>query len=216
MTTLIAYAEAGSGGNSVDGHVRRSGQNVTFSSIRDEAVGTNVSKTSIAQTMARLQASTTSNQFQRLDRGVTTFDTTPVPANATITSVQLTVYGSAKGSGLGQPDLDVVDVSLAATNDIVTGDYDAFGTTVYASVAYTSYASAGGANNFSVPAASVTKEGVSQYGFRTSWDTDNSAPSWVSGADTYFSFTNADNGSSIPCLTVEYTTAVGRSWGAIL
>lgn len=204
MTTLVVYPDSGSGGASVDGHIRRSGVDQTWSGIRDTAAGTNVSKTSTAQTMARLQASSTSNQFQRLDRGVTTFDTSTIAAGASISSVTLTIYGTAKASGLGSPDLDVVDVALTNTNDIVTGDYDGLGTTVYASVSYVSFSTAG-ANNFSVPTTSVTKGGISQYGFRTSWDTDNSAPSWSTGADTYFSFTNADNGSNKPTLTVDYT-----------
>lgn len=218
MTTLVVYPDAGSGGASVDGHVRRSGVDVDFNTIHDAATGTNTSKVSTAQAMARLQASSTSNQYQRLDRGVATFDTTSIPAAATVTSAQLTVYGTAKSNGLGSPDLDVVDVSLAATNDIVTGDYDGLGTTVYASTAYAGF-STSGANNFTVPTTSIVKEGVSQYGFRLSWDTDDTPPTWYTTADTYFSFTNADNGTNRPTLTVEYTTggaAPTRSFATIL
>lgn len=218
MTTLVVYPDASSGGASVDGHVRRSGVDVAFSTIHDAATGTNVSKTSTAQTMARLQASSTSNQYQRLDRGVATFDTSTIPAAAAISSATLTVYGTAKSNGLGAPDLDVVDVSLAATNDIVTGDYDGLGTTVYASTSYAGF-STSGANNFTLPTTSVVKEGVSQYGFRLSWDTDDTEPTWAITADTYFSFTNADNGSNRPTLTVEYTTGGAvptRSFATIL
>lgn len=217
MTTLVAYCEAGSGApnTTVDGNVRRSAQTQTWSAIRDAATGTHTSRTGLVMTMMRITAATSTDLFADLTRGVTTFNTTSVPSNATITNVTLAVRGSAKLSTLVTTSANVVGVTLANNNDIATADYNDFGGTALATMAYASWSSSAD-NSFSPGNSSVVKGGVTAYGWRMGSDLSNTAPTWSSGADSYFSFVNADNGSNPPSLTVVYTVPTGRSFAAIL
>lgn len=210
MTTLVVYPDTGSGSTTVDGHVRRAVVDETWATIHGSATATNASKTSTAQTMARVQSSATTNQFSRLDRGAMTFDTSSIPSEAAISSATLSVVGTAKLNEFSPtPDVDIVNITLTDNNNIVTGDYDGLGTTVHVSMAHGSY-SASGNNDFTLPTTAVTKAGITALGVRLSWDTDNSAPTWAASKDCYISFYNADNGSNQPTLTVVYTTATQR------
>lgn len=214
MTTLVVYPDADPESTTIDGHVRRSGVDETWATIRAGA-GTNQSSTSASQAMAQLTASTTSNQFERLVRGIFLFDTSSIGASDTVTSATLSIYGSAKAAGLGSTglDFDIVTSNPASNTALAGSDYANLGGTPLASVAYASY-STGAYNDFSLAPADVTKAGISKFGCRLSWDVDNSfGGSWSSGASTSFHCHNADQTGTTqdPKLTVIYTPAGGAT-----
>lgn len=213
MTTTIVYPDAGSGGTTVDGHVRRGGVTLSFTDIRTTS-GNSHTDTAANENCAQLTATTTSNQYSVLRRSIYTFDTSAVPATDVISAVTFSLYGSAKTNGLGEPDLDVVTATPASNNDLVNGDYlyTNFGTSPFGSVPYASF-STSGYNDISLSTGAVTPEGITKLGVRLSWDTDNSAPTWSSGAVTYFEGYYADQSGTTndPKLTVVHAAPTADS-----
>lgn len=215
MTTTIVYPDAGTGGTTVDGHVRRSSVSESFSAIRTGS-GVSHADTTAVMNAVQLTADTSPNtdKYTVLRRSIFTFNTTAVPATDVISAVTFSLYGSAKSNGLGSPDLDVVSATPAANNDLVNADYayTNFGTSPYGSVAYGSYSTAG-YNDIACSTGCVTPEGITRLGVRTSWDTDNSAPTWSSGAASYYECYFADQAGTTndPKLTVEHAAPASDS-----
>lgn len=213
MTTTIVYPEAGTGGASVDGHVRRSGVDQTFSAIRT-GTGSSHSDGVANENAAQLTASTTSEQYSAMRRSIITASTSGVPATDTVSSFTLSLYGSSKSNGLGSPALDVVTANPASYNDLVNGDYayTLFGETALGSVAYADF-STSGYNDIACAPSVIAKEGVTKLGLRLSWDTQNSfGGSWVSEAASSFQIYFADQAGTTtdPKLTIVHATATRR------
>jgi hypothetical protein len=142
------------------------------------------------------------------------FDTSLLTSSANISSAVFSVYGTDKANGLGSPDYDVVASTPASNTTLAAADYGQLGTTVFASVAYASYDTAG-YNGFSLDTngiANVSKTGVSKFGARLSWDTDGSfGGSWGSAQGTRFNSNTADatGTTNDPKLVVTYTIPGG-------
>lgn len=214
MTTTIVYPEAGTGGATVDGNVRRSGVDQAFSAIRT-GTGSSHNDSFANENCAQLTATTTSGQYSVLRRAIITASTTAVPATDTVSSLTVSLYGSAKSNGLGEPSLDVVTANPASDNDLVNGDYSysLFGETALGSVAYASF-STSGYNDIACDPSVVAKEGVTKIGLRLSWDTQGSfGGSWVSEAVTSFQIYFADQAGTTndPKLTIVHAAATRRA-----
>lgn len=203
--SYTGYPDAHPESTSVDGPVIRTTTSQTLANIRAGA-GVSADDTLTTYDAPRLYASTTADQYQRLNRAIFLFDTSSIPAEATITSVTLSLRCTAKANGLGSPELDVVDANPASNTAVVAADFANVGTTVYGSVAYADVSTAA-YTNITLDTAAVTKAGITKLGLRLNWDTDNSfTGTWASTGSSSFTFTYADNGSNKPTLTVEYTT----------
>lgn len=216
MTTTIVYPDAGTGGTTVDGHVRRHGVDQTFSAIRTGA-GTGHGDTYANENCAQLSASTTSGQYSVQRRSIITANTSGVPSGDTVSSLTLSLYGSAKGNGLGEPALDVVTANPASDNDLVNADYSytLFGATALGSVAYADFSTAG-YNDIAVDPSVVAKGvgAVTKLGLRLAWDTQNSfGGSWVSAAFTSFQIYFADQAGTTndPKLTIVHAVSARRA-----
>lgn len=211
MTTTIIYPDAGTGGTTVDGHVRRSGVDQTFTNIRTGA-GVANSATTANENCAQLTATATSNQYSVLRRFIITADSSAVPSGDTVSAFTVSLYGTGKGNGLGDAELDVVTSSPASNNSLVNADYTYtnFGTTPLGSVTYSGFSTAG-YNDISCDVSGVTKAGITKIGLRLSWDTDNSAPTWSSGAVSSFQIYTADQAGTTndPKLTIVHAPAGG-------
>jgi len=73
----------------------------------------------------------------------------------------------------------------------------------------------GAYNDFTLNAsgiANIAKTGISKFGYRHAVDIDNSAPTWGSGADSYFTASFSDTGSNQPKLDVTFTRAGNILW----
>ena len=212
MTTTIIYPDAGTGGATVDGHVKRSGVDESFSAIRTGA-GVANSATTANENCAQLTATATSNQYSVLRRSIITADSSAVPSGDTVTTFTVSLYGTGKNNELGNPDLDVVTATPASNNALVNDDYTYtnFGTTALGSVAYGSF-SKSGYNDISCDVSGVTKAGITKIGLRLSWDTDNSAPTWTTGTPvSSFQIYFADQAGTTndPKLTIVHAPAGG-------
>lgn len=209
MTTYTGNPDAHPESTSVDGYAERSGVDQTWAAIRAGA-GTSSGDADTNVRCAWVTASTTSNQFARLRRAILLFDTSSIPAGATINSVTLTLTGVNKANGLGSPDLHVVNSTPASNTAVANGDYANVGTTSYGSISYASFNTAG-TNDISLSTAAVTKAGITKLGLTLSWDQAASfTGTWASGATSSFYIDWADLGSSKPTLTVDYTVSGTR------
>jgi len=89
--TLEVYPDTGNPGtDTVDGIVGRAGVNETWATIYGGA-GNSVDGTSANPTIISLRASSTSNQFQNIYRGIFHFKTSDLTAGATISAVSLNI-----------------------------------------------------------------------------------------------------------------------------
>lgn len=182
---------------------------VTFANIRTATTGTGAYDDTANPNFTYIYTSNTSNQFRGMGRGVFLFDTSSIASGATVTSATLSIYGIGKTNGQGSPEIDVVTANPASNTALAAGDYDYndFGTSPFASIAYASWSTTG-YNDFSVGASAVTKAGITKLGTRVNWDTDNSyGGSWTSADITGYSCYTADQAGTTndPKLVVVYT-----------
>lgn len=205
--TLTAYPDVEAGTTTDDRRVFRvpGGDGETFAVIVAGA-GTGESGTNYA----RLSASTVSDQYSTLQRVIMTFDTSSIAAEATVSAATLSINGRTDAaSGLGTPDLDIVDASPADDSNIASTDFSNIGTTVYGSVAYGSINFGGSTyTEITLDTASVNKGSITRFGGRISWDTDGVfGGTWSSGANTQIAFDDADAAGTDkdPKLVVTYS-----------
>lgn len=198
------------GANSpVDGRVERGIVDETFSTIRNAATGAaQVAESSVGA--PEITSSATTDQFRQLNRTIYTFDTSSIPTSATIISATLSLYGTDKNNSLGgSPEIDIVGATPASTDTLVGSDYAQLGSTVFASKTYADW-STSSYNDFTLNAsglANITKGGISKFGARVNWDTDDSFGGvWASLADVRFNHYMADQTGTDndPKLVVEY------------
>lgn len=208
--TLTVYPDADTETTTVDGRVARGSVNQTFSAIIAGG-GNGSNDTESVQNIPYLIASTTTDQFAAIYRGIYLFDTSTIPADATISSIVFSLYGVAKASGLGTTTLEVVSSSPASNTAIANGDFETIGGISYGSISYASFGTTD-YNDISL-SGGITKEGITKLGTRLGWDLNGSFDgSWSSGATTRFRAYLADQAgtSNDPKLVVVYTTTSRR------
>lgn len=201
------------GANSpVDGEVSRGPASETFTTIRDGA-GTVFSNIHERNTTPILIASTTTDQFTLLGRNIYCWDTSAIGGGKTIDSVVLSIDSSAKSTGLGSPDHDIVSATPASNSTLAAADYGQLGASAFATIVNASWVTTG-YNDHTLNQAgrdNINATGISRYGSRLSWDTSGTfGGTWSSGLNSYFDSTFADTVGTAddPKLVVTYTPAV--------
>lgn len=220
MATLTVFPDAGDPGTtSVDGQVRRQTVDQTLANIRSGA-GNNHSSTDTDMVAAYLAASTTTNQFQRLVRGIFLFDTSALGAGATISAAIFSLYGNngtlgaVKVGDLGTTPLHVAGSTPASNTTLADSDYGQCQTTTFGNIAYASF-TINQYNDISLNASgqsNISLTGVSKFSTQLEWDINNSfGGTWVSGQVTAFDCNYADQAGTTqdPKLVVTYTPAAG-------
>jgi hypothetical protein len=211
--TLTQYPGSIEAYNPCDGFTRRATTSETYATIIDEA-GTNVFTSDI---QVRIKASTTANQFSALDRAATCFDTSALTTGANISAAVYSLFGVARAFGLGTPDISVVSSAPASTSSLAVSDHSSYGSTSFAAIGLGSL-STSAYNDWTLDSNgidNVSKDGISKFGIRDSWDIAGSfGGSWSSGQETLFSAKAAitDGTTQDPKLVVTYTLgATGAS-----
>lgn len=213
--TLTEYPAVGAN-SPVDGFVKRTGTDETFSTIRDSA-GTVANDTDIWGPAYHLIGGTTSG-FDDMARAIYLFDTSAL--SGVINSATLSLHGDYKENSLVLSDSEagvaVVGATPASDDAIVAADYQETGSTRFATdILYSSFV-LDDYNVFTFNGSGLTaisKTGLSKFGTRSAIDFDDGTPNFVSGAETSCWVKFADNAgtASDPKLIVEYTISVSKA-----
>jgi len=193
----------------------RHSMNSTFTSLRN-GVGTVLYDDPEYKSMWVTSNNTASNRYDMLARAARIYDTSSIPDNATIISVNETVYGNYYEDGLGISDIGVTGFTPATPGVIVIADFNTYGNTRYATDLNRDtdldvdrwntwvYNAAGIAN--------ISKTGNTNVMHRFKWDIDNSTSglTWSAGAASGMFF-NTNNTVYKPYLTIIYTTEGGTA-----
>ena len=207
--TLIAQPVAGAN-SPIDGTVLHTQANQTFDVLR-EAAGSAAATSDATPKVAQLVASTVADTYNTLLRSIFCFNTSSLGGGATISVAVFSLEGAGGDASLGATTYDVVSAAPAATNNLVAGDYDSLGTTVFGDFGTT--ITSGSYEDVTLDAngiANINKTDISKFGVRLGWDTDDSfGGTWVSAAETYETadFADQTGTSSDPKLTVTFTLA---------
>jgi len=209
--TLTRYPDAHAETSTVDGYVNiKSTYGTTWSALRSATTGTASADDGTSFICAGLQAHTTTDKWYWLYHGFFLYDTSALTSSATISAATLSLYWDSGASALGTMTTHVVSSSPASNTALVKDDYEQVGSTSFGSI--NSYGAA--YNDISLNAsglANISKTGISKFGTLCGWDFDNSAPTWVSGANSYFTCRGADdttvNNGKDPKLVVTYSVS---------
>lgn len=154
---------------SVEGIVDRSVTSETFSTIRSGSG--NDSNTTLGS--AYVLASSTTNQFANIQRGIVVFDTSSIVAGATIDSAFIALPAIQAGqnkTGLGSTTLELVSSNPASNNSLTPTDYSTLGSTSYCSISQGSVAGAGTTVLTLTNLTNIIPNGISKFGFILGWD----------------------------------------------
>jgi PKD repeat protein len=131
----------------------------------------------------------TTNQYDADIRYMVSFDTSSLPDDATITGAFYNITGKSKsGNWASMPALSLVDALPANTSDYANGDYDATTFTRQATdIPYASFLISNNTNQWTLTNTTwINKTGSTSYMVTTSWDTDNSSPTWAATKNVLF------------------------------
>lgn len=161
--------------------------------------------------VARINMSTSSNQFDGVYRSHFLFDTSAISDTATIDSATLSLYGKNKSGTSPTITVNIFSTNPASNTAIADGDHDTVGSTEYSTkITYASW-NTSDYNDFVLNAtgeSAISKTGVSKFSTRDNdHDAADSAPSWSSGAIWAIEAWHADETgtSKDPKLVVEHT-----------
>jgi len=204
MTQVIVNPDADPESTSVDGDAEHAGTNLTWTTLRGGA-GTGVGSVDSNATHQApyVQASGVTDRWSRGRRLFTLFDTSSIPAGATITSATLELYVTSKaGAAVSHV---VIATSPASNTAIVAGDYDGVTLTAISDTIASSAITTTAYNTWTLSdLTKITKGGITKIGLALLEDVNDSAPSWSSGQETYIVVQSAD-GANAPKLTVDYS-----------
>lgn len=204
--TLTVHPDADPETTTVDGHTGRSSVDETFSTI--QAAAATFANDSSDNILVRLSASSTTDQFDVLQRMIFLFDTSPVDDDFALDSATLSLFGVAVVADFGVGTLHICSSNPASDTSLVTADHTTLGSTSFGNVSTSSYAT-GSYNDISLNAsgiAAVTKTGISKFGARSGYDISASfTGSWMSAGDLTFNADSADEPGTTqdPKLVVE-------------
>lgn len=219
MPSITVYPDAGIGGTTVDGIAQRSNDPATWADIRDGA-GTFAGPTSATDAFCAIIASTTSNQWATIRRGIFLFDTSAIGDSDTIDDATFSFWATVTADSFAS-SVSFVGSTPASNGDLVAADYGQLGTTQYAADKTIISISTGAYTDTILNAtglANISKTGVTKLGTRISQDRTNTEPTWISGADSKVNGSYADTAGTTqdPKLVVNYTPVIGGNFRRML
>ena len=205
-TTTTVYPSAGAV-SPCDGRCYMNDQ-TTWAAARDAATSTGADATTASDVFARCDSQSGGGSKFSITRTIFSFTTSAVGSD-TISSAVFSFYGNT------DTDLDtdsdsfrVVSAAPAATDNVVTGDYDSLGTTGYASDFDATSWSTSGYNDITFNAtgrAAINGSGITTFGVRTAHDADNQQPNGRTYKTGYFA--DQTGTSNDPKLVIEHAAA---------
>ena len=218
-TVSTFYPDDHAESTSVDGDATE-GTDASWSTLRGAAGDT--ASSNAASLYAQLVATSSSNVWSGMARGITLFDTSGLPDGDAITSAVLKIYTEDILDGLSPADsLSLVTTTPASNTNIVGADYAQFGSTKQAADLPLSGLSDDAYNSFTLNATglgNISKTGITKFGIRLKSDTDNSEPTWSSGASRHVQIAAADEsigGEARPALVVTHLAISAAVTGTV-
>ena len=202
MPTTTVYSAAG------DGIIRNAAVD-TWANVIGAATGTVVDSTTATQVMVQAAGTSTYGDSKfYCDRQFFAFDTSSLPDDAIVTDVKLGVYITTVDATSAGGSVNVFEGTQASTTTLATSDFDAVGSTAWATAINFTSLSAGAYNEWtfnSTGRAAVSLTGSTKVCLRSSLDSGNSAPTganWsaFSGRNSEYASTTSD-----PYLTITYS-----------
>jgi hypothetical protein len=201
MTVTTFNPDADAEDTSVDGAVTNNPSSTSFATLRNASSGTLAEPSAAAPYMARLSATTTTNEYSIIARGFFLFDTSSIPTGDTIVSATFDLVYTERGDGFTS-SIAMVTSSPASDTNLVTGDYDQLGTArqaadlTYAGLTVDSATF----NSFTLNSTglgNISKTGITKFGTRIDLDLDDMSVSeaqalWSSEAQSYLAAAMAD------------------------
>jgi len=213
--TLTKYPDPGTGATTVDGFMTSTtyglGSGVDWATLYADA-GNVVNNISDVDVFVSLLSDNVQDKWRQMKRAGFTFDTSSLTADVSISAAVLSVKGDSQSDSLTvSPTLNIFSFSPGLDDELVAGDFDALGTTEFATdITYAAY-SVSQYNDFTFNAtgiAAVNKIGISRFGLREStYDAPNSSPTWGSSKSYTFGgyYADAIGTANDPKLVVTYT-----------
>lgn len=215
LSTLTAYPDPDPETTTVDGNVRRI-TSAAYATLRSGA-GEQAFPSTAAVDALWTRCDTVSNQLDRLSRYAILFDGNSMGAGATVNSGTVSIRATGKSSALGGDIVLVSSNPFSNTNLTVPASDDDYAVARWGStdlstrVAYSAISTAA-YHDFTLNASglsNVSVTSISKFGVRDSYDVDNSAPTWGSGAESYITVNCADTADTTtdPKMVIDYTAA---------
>lgn len=199
--TLTSYPDANPETNTVDGRVTRNGVDEAFTTIRSGA-GVESDDSTASMNIVQIVASTTSNQYSNISRGVFLFDTSSLPDSASISSATFSFYREGSNDTLtasssANSSIELVSSTPASNTALVAADYGQIGGTSFGSSAIEASLVNSQYNDIPLNSdgiAAISKTGVSKFGTRYKWDLNNTTTgiTWASGGEIRSQISYAD------------------------
>lgn len=218
--TLTVYPDASTSATTVDGRaVRNNTSTETFSTLRAGA-GTAGEPSAVNDFTLAVVASSTTDQYTILTRGIFLFDTSSIADGATIDTATFSQYLNSElnqlsGDSSANSAMVVVGSTPASNNNIVASDYGQLGSTELGRSGNQSTFSFGTYTDVilnDTGEAAISKTGITKLGTRYGWDFDNTTTglTWSSGGLQGFNGSYADETGNTkdPKLVVIYTAIV--------
>lgn len=220
FATLTAYPGPSSGGTTVDGVLMSNRSDATWATLRGSANYVNVTTGSHHgwYLYAQWRTSYYDWRWGQMTRSFFTFDTSSLGPSSVISSAKLSFYNAGKSvqNVSYSPVLNIVESMQANSNNLTTSDWDSVGSTSFASMAYSSYAS--GYNDFNLNSsglANIMLTGISKFATRDYCDINNNpapfSPLYPDDDDWYAAFyagmyhSDYTGTSADPYLEITYT-----------
>jgi len=220
-TTSTFFPDADPETNTIDGEVFRLSVDETFTNVRSGAGTTALDSGTTHRNQIR--ASATTDQYRRISRGITLFDTSGIPDTDSIDSAIYSLDSTLRSndlSGESSPNSRVhVVASTPATNTaLVNADYGQTGGTTFGNSVNQADVTNGTYEDITLNAsglAAISKTGITKLGTRVGWDLDNTTTglTWASDGFQGIQWKSADTAgtTSDPKLVVVHSLIQGNN-----
>jgi len=214
-TTTTVYPDANTETSTVDARVTEENNfptGVSWATLKAGS-GTAADDTSAATTAVQLRSGDTTDQWDRLDRGIFLFDTSGIGADQQVDSATFSFVAAGKGDSFSQ-SVSLTSSAPASNTAVVAGDWDSLGSTKYASdITIASITADDSTYNVmtlnAAGEAAISLTGITKFGTLASGDIDNSPPTWSASTQSFVTMRFADNTGTTkdPKLVVEHSDA---------
>lgn len=202
----LTMATTGDLSANVTGRITNDVTNQTWLSIHDDATGSGADNSFLRPNLA---AHTTTDRWKEIHRGGVEWDSSSITDGATIDSgtVQLDAASATDDATLNQ---GINFCSFAPASDTyATGDFDAFGSTDFATAIDIGSISIGSYTTWTLNAAglaAVSDTGDTKFGVRMTGDLTDTEPTWGNSISSVVTFDDTGD-TNKPLLTIIYTVA---------